>query len=301
MIDRSAAFQGRTEEELAEEVVQVHSHTPSARLREVMYSFVTHLHAFMREVRPTSDEWMKGIRFLTDVGRRSDDTRDEYILLSDVLGVSTLMEMINSGLAPGSTPGTVLGPYYSPGSPKREFGASVIENDDGGEKLRIRGVVRDMSGKPIPGATVDVWSCASNGLYPAQDPAQSPTNLRGVFTTNDRGEYEFVVLRPANYSVPTDGPVGDLLKWTARPSMRSGHVHLIASAQGCTPVTTHIFDSISPYLATDAVFSTDSVLVREFKPAADGMLEGRFDIVLSSTAARTPPEPVDAGPCRQTA
>ena len=182
---------------------------------------------------------------------------------------------------PHATDGTVLGPYYAPNAPARENGASVIDTDDGGARLRLRGTVRSLDGWPLAGALVDVWSCASNGLYPAQDPLQAPTNLRGLFRTNGRGQYEFMTLRPTNYSVPTDGPVGKLLQVNARSPMRAAHIHLIVSATGYQTVITHLFDSVSPYLQGDAVFSVRPSLVRNLEKLDENIWAAEFDIALA--------------------
>jgi hydroxyquinol 1,2-dioxygenase len=157
----------------------------------------------------------------------------------------------------------------------------VIDTDDGGERLRLRGTVHSLDGRPLAGALVDVWSCASNGLYPAQDPAQAPTNLRGLFRTDARGRYELITLRPTNYSVPTDGPVGELLRLNARSPMRAAHIHLIASAAGYQTVVTHLFDSASPHIQADAVFSVRPSLVRNLEKVKEGYWAAEFDIALA--------------------
>jgi protocatechuate 3,4-dioxygenase beta subunit len=207
------------------------------------------------------------------------------MLLSDVLGVSSAVDVTNDN-DPSATPGTVLGPYYIADSPRRPPGASLIDTDDGGPHLRVRGVVRDLSGIPIPRATIDVWSCASNGLYPAQDPAQAPTNLRGLMSTDEQGRFEFIVLRPHNYSIPMDGPVGDLMRATSRSPMRAAHVHLIISADGYQGVTTHLFDGECEYLSSDSVFSTRKALIRKFREDAAGEMSATFDVNLAASGSK---------------
>lgn len=206
-------------------------------------------------------------------------------LLRDVLGVSTLVELSAQGPLNGATVGTVLGPVYRADSPRRENGASLIEKDDGGQRIEVSGVVRSRSGAAIAGASVDVWGCASNGLYPSQDPAQPPTNLRGVFTTDRDGHYRFITLRPANYSVPTHGPVGALLRATRRSPGRAAHLHLWVRAPGHRDLITHVFDAASGDLATDAAFSVDETLVRRMESTATGPVPVRFDVTLAPGAS----------------
>ena len=254
--------------------------TPDPRLRQILLALVRHLYQLATELHLTDLELERGIKFLTAVGQRCTPDRQEFMLLSDVLGFSSAVDVASDhdSLA---TPGTVLGPFHVANAPTRAFGASLIDTDDGGQRLRVRGVVRSVDGTPIPEASIDVWSCASNGLYPAQDPGQAPGNQRGLLTTDAQGRYEFVLLRPRNYSIPMDGPVGCLMEATARSLMRAAHVHLIVTAPGHYGVTTHLFDQTCPYLASDSVFSVRDALVRTFVPGRDGELEVTFDVALA--------------------
>jgi protocatechuate 3,4-dioxygenase beta subunit len=269
------------QEKLLSDVLATFANTPDKRLREIINALLRHMHEFVSEVGLTQDEWMTAIKFLTEVGKASTDTRQEFILLSDILGVSSLVEMLNYRGLSGSTENTVMGPFYIPGSPRREVGDSIIETEDDGTRLLVSGVVRSLKGQPIEGATVDVWQTASSGFYPVQDPKQSPTNLRGLFTTRTDGRYEFKTVRPVDYPVPTDGPVGALFTATARHPMRAAHIHLIVGAQGHYPVTTHIFDSESKYLDSDAVFGVRDSLIVQFQPVDDGSLRADFDVTLT--------------------
>jgi protocatechuate 3,4-dioxygenase beta subunit len=266
---------------LLENVLHAHANTPNPRLHQIVEALIRHLHAFASEVELTQEEWMTGIQFLTAVGKASDDARQEMILLSDVLGLSSLVEMMNYRGIQGSTENTVLGPFYVPGSPRRNNGDSIIENEDGGPHLHVSGTVTSIDGRPIAGATVDVWQGASNGLYPAQDQSQDRNNLRGVFTTDEQGRYAFVTLRPVVYPVPVDGPVGKLLDAAGRHPMRAAHTHVKVSAPGYYAVTTHLFDRESPYLDSDAVFGVRDSLILDFKKRPDGELETTFDIALT--------------------
>jgi catechol 1,2-dioxygenase len=268
------------EDKLLSEVLETFRNTPDERLRELITALVRHLHGFASEVGLTQAEWIAGIQFLTEVGKASSEARQEFILLSDVLGLSSLVEMINYEGAAGATENTVLGPFYLPGSPRRANGDSIIANEDGGPHLRVSGVVRSAGGQPIAGATVDVWQGASNGLYPAQDGAQDSLNLRGVFTSGADGRYEFVTLRPVVYPVPTDGPVGRLFAASGRHPNRAAHTHLIVSAPGYQSLTTHIFDSESPYLDSDAVFGVRDSLIVQFEKQPDGSFTAEFDVTL---------------------
>jgi len=186
------------------------------------------------------------------------------VLLSDVLGLSSLVDVINA--AGGATESTVLGPFYVAGAPARAMGEHIGRPEDGSPTL-VRGRVTDVAGRPLAGATVDVWQSNDSGLYDTQDPGQPPFNLRGVFVTGPDGRYEFRTARPASYPIPTDGPVGDLLRATGRSRWRAAHIHAIVSAPGHRSVTTHIFDADNPYLDRDAVFGVKDSLVRPFRPA----------------------------------
>jgi catechol 1,2-dioxygenase len=272
-----------TEDEITEEVVARLAATPDERLRDVMQALVRHLHAFAKEVRLTDAEWMAGIQFLTAAGHITDSVRQEFILLSDTLGLSTLVDTINhSDVESLATEPTILGPFYVAESPWREFGASMVEYDDGGEPTILRGAVKDEDGAAIAGAVVDVWQNAATGFYAVQQPDEQPsTNLRGRYLTNEAGEFEIRTVRPVPYPIPDDGPVGKLLQATGRHQWRAAHIHVKASADGFTPLTSHIFDRRSDYLDTDTVFGVKDSLIEDFLPGDDGVLVCQHDIVLA--------------------
>ena len=253
-----------TPAELTDDVAKAFGATPDPRLRELITALVRHLHAFAAETRLTPAEWMAGLQFLTATGQKCDARRQEFVLLSDVLGLSSLVDVINA--AGGATESTVLGPFYVAGAPARAMGEHIGRPEDGSPTL-VRGRVTDTAGRPLDGATLDVWQSNDSGLYDTQDPSQPPFNLRGVFVTGPDGRFEFRTARPASYPIPTDGPVGDLLRATGRSRWRAAHIHAIVSAPGCRPVTTHIFDAENPYLDSDAVFGVKDSLVRPFRPA----------------------------------
>ena len=248
--------------ELTDDVLRAYGETPDPRVRELLTALIRHLHAFAAETGLTTAEWTAGLRFLTAVGQKCDDERQEFILLSDVLGLSSLVEAANA--PDGATEPTVLGPFYLPGAPRKDLGESIGRPQDG-EPALIRGRVTDTDGQPLADATLDIWQCASNGLYDIQDPQQPPFNLRGVFTTGPDGRYAFRAVRPVGYPVPIDGPVGEVFRLSGRSHWRAAHVHAIVSAPGHQPVTTHIFDAANEYVDSDAVFGVRGSLIQEFR------------------------------------
>jgi catechol 1,2-dioxygenase len=245
------------------------------RTAEVLQAAVRHLCAFVEEIGLSPEEWRTGIEFLTAVGQKCDDERQEFILLSDTLGISMLVEMVNDQTEAGATEPTVLGPFYVPGAPARSFGESIVDDPaTGGEPLVVSGAVRDLDGRPVPGATLDVWEVQPNGRYDIEEDGHK-RNLRGVFTTADDGRYEIRTVRPVDYPVPEDGPVGDMLRVTGRSPWRPAHVHLMVRAPGFRPLVTHVFDRRSPWLDNDAVFG-----VRESIVASMDNGSCTFDIIL---------------------
>jgi protocatechuate 3,4-dioxygenase beta subunit len=271
------------QDELLNEVLRTFAQAPDPRAREVMESALRHLHAFVAEVGLTTAEWKAGIDFLTAVGQACTDTRQEFILLSDTLGVSSLTEMVSVDPADGATENTVLGPFYVPGSPLRAIGDSILEDDDGGEPATLRGRVTDLQGVPLAGATLDIWQNASNRLYAVQDPGQTPTNLRGRFVTGEHGRFEFHTIRPVPYPIPHDGPVGRMLRSAGRHPWRPAHIHFMVSAPGYRTLVTHVFDADSDYLESDAVFGVRDSLVVDFE-VGEGPAVATFDVALEPDA-----------------
>jgi hydroxyquinol 1,2-dioxygenase len=270
-------------EDLTGEVLGRLAGTPDPRLREIMRALVRHLHAFAAEVGLTEAEWLAGIRFLTETGQICDDVRQEFILLSDTLGLSMLVDLINHGSDdPQATEPTVLGPFYVPGSPWREYGESMMTwSGARGQPAVVRGRVLSADGGPLAGAVLDLWQNDASGYYAVQQPDVQPAdNLRGRYRTDPAGRYEVRTLRPVPYPIPDDGPVGRLLALTGRHPWRAAHLHFIVSADGHTPVTTHIFDSASDYLDSDAVFGVKGSLVKDFAPRPDGSVLLEHDFVL---------------------
>lgn len=258
-----------SEERSAEVVNAGFENTRDPRLREVMRSLVRHLHDFVKDVEPTEDEWNAAIAFLTATGHKCDDVRQEFVLLSDVLGVSMLIETINHRARGVATESTVLGPFHVVESPPRPLGANIALTGPG-EACLVTGRVCGPDGEPVAGATVDVWQADAEGYYDVQRPdTVPPANLRGLFTTAPDGTFWFRTIVPRYYPIPDDGPVGALLKATGRHPYRPAHIHFLVQAEGYAPVTTHVFAADSPYLDSDAVFGVKPSLVREFRAVED--------------------------------
>jgi protocatechuate 3,4-dioxygenase beta subunit len=238
-------------------------------LREVFASLVRHLHAFVAEVQLTPDEWLAGIRFLTATGHKTDDLRQEFMLLSDTLGVTSLVDEIANGASTGSTESSVLGPFYNEHPPEVERGASIAAPGSG-VPLAVRGFVRTTSGAPIAGAVIDVWETDGSGLYDSQYPERK-VDCRGRVRTAADGSFDFRAVVPQSYSIPDDGPVAALLRRLARHTFRPAHLHFRISADGYRPLTTAIYAAGDRYLSSDAVFGVRASLIEEFRPddAAD--------------------------------
>lgn len=248
------------------------------RLRQILGSLVAHLHAFVKDVELTDGEWEAGIEFLTATGHMCDELRQEFILLSDVLGVSMLVETINHRALREATEQTVLGPFHVVESPERPLGASIDLVGDGTPCL-VTGQVRDTAGRPIVGATVDVWQADADGFYDVQRVGQVPDrNLRGLFRTDVEGRYRFRTIVPRWYPIPDDGPVGAMLAATGRHPNRPAHIHFIVEAPGYETVTTHVFDAEDSYLDSDVVFGVKESLVRSFDHVDDEIRANEFDM-----------------------
>jgi len=267
-----------TPEEHLDDVLIRYDGSPDPRLAQITTAAIRHLHAFVEEVNLTREEWFTGIQTLTAIGHLCDDNRQEFILLSDTLGVSMLVEMLNQAGAAGSTEPTVFGPFHVDGAPRKEMGESiVIDPSEADVPVLLKGRVTDLDGNPIAGAELDVWQTAANGMYDVQDTAQTPMNQRGVFTTGVDGTYEIRSIRPVAYPIPGDGPAGALLFDNGRHNWRPGHTHFVVSAPGYKSVITHLFDSDSDYLDSDAVFGVRDSLIVDMSGG-----ECDFDFVLDT-------------------
>jgi len=249
---------------LTDEVVSRYKDCPGPRLKEIMISLVKHLHSFACEVKLTEAEWIKGIEFVTRVGQFCNETRQEFILLSDVLGLEMTVVELNHGTDAGATEATLLGPFYVPDAPELPKGAMVCGNPPG-EPLDVMGEIQDPKGEPIVNALIDVWQAGEDGLYSSQDPNKAKFELRGKFRSDHDGTYHFKSVLPKGYQIPTDGPVGELMRATGRPPWRPAHLHFMVSAEGYKPLTTHLFVKGAPHINEDAVFGVKESLIQDFK------------------------------------
>jgi hydroxyquinol 1,2-dioxygenase len=250
-----------------------------ARTREVMAALVRHLHDFAREVDLRPEEWRAAVAFLTDAARITDEARNEFVLASDVLGFTSLTDLLRS--APGATPRSVLGPVHAEGAPARAPGA-VLAPGRAGQRVRVHGRVLDVAGSPVPGAVIDFWQADAEGRYWQQDPTQTPEDFRFRMRAGEDGAYAFETVRPAPYTVPYDGPVGRLLRALGRHAWRPAHFHFRVEAPGFAPLTTEVFPEDDPYLAQDAVFGVREALVARLEPVAGTpALELAFDFRLA--------------------
>jgi len=253
-----------TEANLTEAVLAKLEGATDARFKQIMTSLIKHVHAFVREVELTEQEWITAIRFLTATGQKCDDKRQEYILLSDTLGVSMLVDAINHRQPAGATESTVLGPFHVDGAPDMPNGADIAKGV-AGEPTFYSGRVRSPDGKPIVGATLDIWSTDGEGFYDVQRKDMQGLRARAKIKTDADGRYSFWTIKPVSYPVPTDGPVGKMLLKMGRHPYRPAHTHMIVSAPGYERVATHVFVEGDPYLESDAVFGVKNSLVAEFK------------------------------------
>lgn len=277
------------EQAVTDEVIASFAGAPSERLREVMSSLVRHLHDFAREVRLTEAEWQRGIDFLTRVGHTTTDKRQEFILLSDVLGLSMLTVAVNAPATAGSTESTVFGPFFVEDAPEVPLGGDIARGAKG-SPCYVSGTVRSADGTPLPGARIEVWEADEDGFYDVQYSAEHSAG-RGWLRSGSNGAYRFWSVLPAPYPIPHDGPVGALLAAAGRGPMRPAHLHFKVTAPGHRTLITHVFVAGDPYLSSDAVFGVKNSLVVQATEHDGGIApdgshrEGRwtgieFDLVL---------------------
>lgn len=263
----------------AEIVADSFANTPDPRLRQILTSLVTHLHAFVKDVELTPQEWEAGIAFLTDTGHMCDEHRQEFILLSDTLGVSMLVESLANLAGGGLTEATVEGPFHIVTSPRRELGADLNVAGEEGVPCVVIGRVTNDVGEPVAGASVDVWQANSDGFYDVQKADEMGIgDLRGLFTADQDGRYWFHTIMPSHYPIPADGPVGKMLRHTGRHEFRPAHIHFEVSAPGLRAVTTHIFVNDSPYLDSDTVFGVKESLIYNFAEIDDVARADEFGV-----------------------
>lgn len=281
------------DEELTQAVLASFGDCRSERFEEIVRSLVTHLHAFASEVELTEAEWFAAIEFLTRTGHITDDRRQEFILLSDVLGLSMLVVGLNHSKHADATPSTVFGPFFVDGSPRFANGDDIA-NGAPGEPCLVQGRILSVTGEPVAGARIEVWQADDDGFYDVQQDIDEPRGRGHLFSETD-GRFWFWSVKPKYYPIPSDGPVGELLDKANRSPMRPAHIHFMVSADGYETVTTHVFADGDPYLDSDAVFGVKSELIapvvrHEPGVASDGReLAGpywsiTYDIVLAPAA-----------------
>ncbi|MBB3445556.1 intradiol ring-cleavage dioxygenase [Rhizobium sp. BK379] len=258
-----------TEENSVDVVISRNAGAKSDRLKQIMEVVTRKLHEAVKELEPTQEEWMDAILFLTRTGHTCTDWRQEFILLSDVLGVSMLVDAINNRKPTGASESTVLGPFHVADAPELPMGANICL-DHKGEDMVISGRILDTDGKPIAGAVLDVWQANDEGFYDVQQQGIQPDfNLRGVFRTGEDGRYWFRAVKPKYYPIPDDGPVGQMLGALGRHPYRPAHLHYIIKAEGFETLVTHIFDPDDPYIRSDAVFGVKESLLADFRLTED--------------------------------
>ncbi|HKX67166.1 MAG TPA: intradiol ring-cleavage dioxygenase [Intrasporangium sp.] len=288
--------QSAREQALVDEVVASFAGAESPRLRQLMQALTRHLHAFVREARLTEEEWSAAVEFLTAAGHITDDKRQEFILLSDVLGLSMQTIAVNNEAVGDATEATVFGPFFVEGAPRIEQGGDLAFGAKG-QPCWVEGRVSDTSGRPIAGARIDVWEADADGCYDVQY-GDDRTAARGQLFTDEDGGYRFWAVTPTPYPIPHDGPVGRMLQAVGRSPMRAAHLHFMVAAEGHRTLVTHIFVAGDEYLTHDSVFGVKESLVRDFAvqppgtPTPDGRELGdtewartRFDVVLATVPA----------------
>lgn len=269
------------ENTITEITIEQMAQTPNPRLKQIMEAAVRHLHAFAREVDLTPEEWLGGIAFLTKVGQTCTEHRQEFVLLSDVLGLSALVNALHERRAPEKgTTASLLGPFYREDAPHYEAGESISKYAP--SNLVIHGQVRNRAGAPVPDATVRIWQTDDEGAYDLQKRDPSEMDLRGVFHTDADGGYEIRTLAPKCYTVPMDGPVGTLVQAQARDGFRPAHIHFMISAKGHRELVTALYLADDPYIAADTVFGVSQSLVVSPQANGDGQSDLRYDFTLAS-------------------
>ncbi|ACQ97669.1 6-chlorohydroxyquinol-1,2-dioxygenase [Burkholderia pseudomallei MSHR338] len=271
------------QDNITQAVTQTFANTSDVRLHEVITSLVRHLHAFARDVKLTEEEWEKGIEFLKQCGHITDEKRQEFILLSDVLGLSMLVVAMNNDKPVGCTEATVFGPFHVDGAPHYELGVD-ISNGARGIPCLVQGTVKGILGEPVPGAHIDVWQSDEDGLYDVQYPGLGKAQARGIVNADHEGRFHFRSILAVPYAIPHDGPVGKMLAATGRHPWRPAHLHFLIKAPGYETLITHVFRRDSAYIESDAVFGVRQSLLAEWRELADGTYRLEYDFVLNPSA-----------------
>ena len=283
-------MQELTPETITQAVLDQMASTPDPRLKEIMASAVKHLHAFAKDVNLTPAEWIKGIAFMTEVGKICTSARQEFILLSDTLGLSALVNGLHDETAmEEGTHTSLLGPFYREASPTMPTGSQIARNARPETEIVLYGYVSDVNGKPLSGATVSLWQTSASGLYDIQEDP-SAIDYRGVFTTDAKGLFVLRTVKPLGYSIPMDGPVGAMVKAQKRHGMRPAHIHFLVGAPGYRELVTALYLRDDPHLADDVVFGSSGDLAVDINPKdpecpIPGLPSIRFDMRLSRETA----------------
>jgi hydroxyquinol 1,2-dioxygenase len=270
---------------ITDAVLASFANTPDPRLKEIISSLIKHLHAFARDVKLTEEEWFKGIQYLTDTGHKCTGTRQEFILLSDVLGLSMLTIAMNQDKPAGCTEATVFGPFFLEEAPRYELGADV-SNGAKGAPCWVEGRILGLGGEPIPNATINVWQADDDGLYDVQYEDLGHSQARGILKSDAEGRYYFKTIVAEPYPIPTDGPVGVLLNATKRHPWRPAHLHFMVEAPGYQRLITHVFRDKDGYLDSDAVFGVRQSLIADWVQQPDGSYRMDYDFVLPKIGAK---------------
>jgi protocatechuate 3,4-dioxygenase beta subunit len=282
-----------TQDELTEAVLAEMHRTPEARTKEILSALVRHLHQFVKELKLTEREFQEAIGLINAIGQKTTPSHNEAMLVAGALGVSNLVCLINNG-ARGSRPTQAnnLGPFFREGAPLLPNGASLLRSPTPGPRLAFRGFVRDAEGRPVQGALVDVWHSSPVGLYENQDATQAEMNLRGKFSTDAAGAFDFESVKPAGYPVPIDGPNGALLKAQRRHNFRPAHLHFLIHKPGYKTIASQVYDPEDPHLETDSQFGVTKALIGDYREHADGSYSLEFTFVIEPGESRRPKAPI---------
>jgi protocatechuate 3,4-dioxygenase beta subunit len=280
------------QEDVTEAVLAEMHRTPDARTREVLAALVKHLHALVREVRLTEREFQEAVGYVNAIGQKTTPSHNEGMLMAGALGLSNLVSLMNNGdMGRRPTQANLLGPFYRAGSPRCANGDSIVRSPTAGPSLFFKGRVLDAQGRPVAGAEIEVWQSSPVGLYENQDASQAEMNLRGHFVSDANGQFSFRSVKPSGYPVPTDGPVGALLRAQRRHNFRPAHVHFLIHKPGFKTIAAQVYDPSDPNLETDSQFGVTRALIGNFVKTDQGYsLE--FDFMLEQGESRLPKPPI---------
>lgn len=294
------------QEDVTTAVLEAFSKTPDPRLREILMALVRHLHGFAREVKLTEREFQEAVGYVVRIGKQTSESHNEGVLMAGSLGLSALVCLLNNGNGGQTeTDANMLGPFWRDDAPAVPNGASIVRSPTPGPVLFVDGVVRDRAGRPVAGAKVDVWQSSPEGLYENQDPTQAEMNLRGVFTTDDKGRFSFRSVKPAGYPIPIDGPVGDMLRAQGRHNFRPAHLHFMVNKPGLKTLVSQVYVNDDPRLDSDVQFGVTRHLIGDYvrhdagEPAPAADVEGEWysltqELVMEPGEMRLPKAPISS-------